>query len=1060
MGRSRYTDELGVRNEQLPNGAYRIVSGTNWLVLIGTDTHLMPIEPWPRSHQDRVSGRTLRAWDAVTGKRWGNPLWHLYKYYSGRATVFDNPGGPVEPRLKPVDVWGFDERGSFNAVCGFLRRLGVRWYMPGELGEVVPSMRSIPLPRIDETVRPDCAVRRINFRFGVHGPELSLWAMRLGLRDPYGLQIAHNMTTMTDRREFLEAHPDWFALYGGKRQNDPHVKNNRLCYCNEGLFRETVAYVRTVFDHYRFDVVSVMPPDGYVALSQCPLWKGKETPERGSRGRLSDYVWDFVNRVAREVAKTHPNKKVSCCAYGAYSLPPLKIKKLEPNVLVCIVGGRRPTNNRPGQQGEIRRLRESCLEKTDQPIMLFENYPFTDRGSYLPAFVPHTLVSSINETKGISLGEDIWLSVNTGFREDAVGFNHFLVYFTARMYWGGKQQEVEAMLDEYGRLFYGPAAQAMRAFFDYCEANWQQMEKDRSKVDRALALFDAAVRAAEPGSVYARRLALIDKYLDDLRSKRRQLAQRRGPVPKLRLVGLAHSEIRIDGRLDERAWQQCPVAATAPLRELQTGRLHVFGTTVKAAWRGSNLYFAIRCDDRSGEPPKVTTKQNDDPAIWYGHVVEILLETDSHSYYQIAVNPAGAVADLDRGATRSAWFDWTAEAEVATHVADGSWTVEIRIPVTEDPNDPLHQVVGRKPTQSLPWHINVCRQRVRENGTEHSALSPTGTASLHVPLKFAHFYDGRSHRFEADPSVTDYVIARRAAIKLMGPRRREEALAAFLALEAGKAGKPTDLQRSDALELAAACLRSMRQFDRADALAERIPIAAVAKTVRMENLLAQRKWAELVRRFGDEQIVAWPFWQCGAGWFARGRALAALRRGKEAEADLTRALQFTSEPRTRTAIWLAIGRNRQRNLKDDEGALAAYRAIIDPATHLGAADQLSAVQEAAQLLAKRKQFDEALALLKKVDIEGMQGSWRGSMPLVLGDLLHAAGQGGSSLPNGCRRPFAPGRSPPPSAGGPQGNRKRRAKRQRPPAGLIERRATVPTGCTIFCSAGLACATFQ
>ncbi|HID22740.1 MAG TPA: DUF4838 domain-containing protein, partial [Planctomycetaceae bacterium] len=492
------------------------------------------------------------------------------------------------------------------------------------------------------------------------------------------------------------------------------VKNNQLCYSNEGLFRETVAYVRTVFDHYRFDVVSVMPPDGYVAICQCPLCKGKDTPQRGSRGRLSDYVWDFVNRVAREVAKTHPNKKVACCAYGAYSLPPLTIEELEPNVLVCIVGGRRPTNNRPEQQEEIRRLRESWLEKTGQPIMIFENYPFTDRGFYLPAFVPHTLASSINETKGLSLGEDIWLSVNAGFREDAVGFNHFMVYFTARMYWGGMQQDVDAMLAEYCRLFYGPAGEAMRAFFDYCEANWQEMEKDRSKVDRALALFNAAVRAAPSGSVFARRLALMDNYSKGLRAKRRQLAQRRGPVPRLRLVGPARSEIHIDGRLDDRAWQQCPVAATARLRELQTGRLPVFGTTVKAAWRGSNLYFAIRCDDRPGEKPRVTTEQNDDPAIWYGDVVEILLQTESHSYYQIAVNPAGALADLDRGAAPSAWFDWTAQAEVATHVGDGFWTVEIRIPVTDDPNDPLHQVVGRKPTQSLPWHINLCRQRVRD----------------------------------------------------------------------------------------------------------------------------------------------------------------------------------------------------------------------------------------------------------------------------------------------------------------------------------------------------------
>ena len=34
------------------------------------------------------------------------------------------------------------------------------------------------------------------------------------------------------------------------------------------------------------------------------------------------------------------------------------------------------------------------------PLIDFENYPFTDRGWYLPAFTPHTVGSSINALKG------------------------------------------------------------------------------------------------------------------------------------------------------------------------------------------------------------------------------------------------------------------------------------------------------------------------------------------------------------------------------------------------------------------------------------------------------------------------------------------------------------------------------------------------------------------------------------------------------------------------------------------------------------------------------------
>lgn len=105
--------------------------------------------------------------------------------------------------------------------------------------------------------------------------------------------------------------------------------------------------------------------------------------------------------------------------------------------------------------------------------------------------------------------------------------------------------------------------------------------------------------------------------------------------------------IKFDGKLDN-AWAQFPVASTDRLCELQTGRPPAFGTTVKSAWHGDSVYFAIRCDEHPDEKLNVTATRTDDNALWYGDAVEILLETEALSFYQIAVNPAGAVADLDR----------------------------------------------------------------------------------------------------------------------------------------------------------------------------------------------------------------------------------------------------------------------------------------------------------------------------------------------------------------------------------------------------------------------------
>ncbi|MCA9116469.1 MAG: DUF4838 domain-containing protein, partial [Planctomycetaceae bacterium] len=411
VGRSPHTDRLKVTPDKLKYGAYRMVSGDGWLVLTGDDTDFVPVEPWAKNNNDRATGKLQREWDEITGAKWGVPNGGMYKNQIRMPADIGLPEG-TETTEKTMTVWSFDERGSFNAVCGFLRSLGVRWYQPGELGEVVPRQATIALPALDETVQPDFPVRQFNIRFGVYGLDTAMWAMRLGTRDVNGIQTAHGLDTMTHRNEIFEAHPEWFALYGGRRQTQPGQRLNQLCYENEGLIDATVKYVRAQFDHYDTDIVSVMPPDGYTAICQCPLCEGKDTPERPDRGRLSDYVWTFVNRVAKEVRKTHPDKKISCCAYGVYTLPPQKIQKLEPNVVVIIVGGRRPTYE---NQQELARLRADWAAKTDNPIMIFENYPFTGRGWYLPSYQPHVLGDSINATKGISMGEDIWLTIRQDF---------------------------------------------------------------------------------------------------------------------------------------------------------------------------------------------------------------------------------------------------------------------------------------------------------------------------------------------------------------------------------------------------------------------------------------------------------------------------------------------------------------------------------------------------------------------------------------------------------------------------------------------------------------------
>ena len=1035
VGESPHAGKLGVTADRLEHGAYRITSGEKWLALIGDDTDFTPKEPWAKNNSGR-GAKLQSAWEKASGLPFGVPNGGLYKYRERMPEALAKEDREY--------LWQFDERGSFNAVCGFLRRLGVRWYLPGELGEVVPKMKSIPLPRrevtrrvsegksestkavkfladasgylFDETVRPDFEIRQFSVRFATADEEVMRWAMRLGIRHPYGLMIAHGMHTMTHPDILKTQHPDWFALYGGKRDTQTGKRLNHLCYSNEELFDATVKWAQAQFDVYDYESVSIMPPDAYGSICQCELCEGKQVDEMDARGKLSNHVWDFANRVAREVRKTHPNKLIACCAYGANTLPPTNIDKLEPNVQVIIVGGRRPRNSLPEQREYVRNLRAGWLKLTDRPIIVFENYPFTGRGTYLPGFVARTNGESINATKGVSRGEDIWLSFPRYHDDPNIGFDHFQVYFTARMWWGGKDADVEALLDEYCRLFYGPAGSKMKAFFNYCEANYQAMEKEKEKADMELEMIEQAKLEVSPDSTYATRLALIDNFLNALRNKAKQLGQGRGLVAKMRTVLKPIEPIVVDGKLDDEYWVRHREWSVGRLHELQTGTPPVFGTSVMAGWdrTGQHLYFGIRCEETVGQASSlpsndqsdsrqagslphlnITATKHDDEAIWYGDVVEIELATDSHSYYQIAVNPAGALVDLDRGADKSARFRWESQAEVATHIAADHWTVEIRIPVTDDENDPLNQVIGRKPSQSLPWHFNICRQRIRENGSEYSALSPTGTAGFHVPMKFAHFYDGGSHTFDVDETVTDFLIEFSAARKLMSRREYDEALTAFVALSQRE--KATDYQKSHALSQAAACARLGKNFERATELASQIPLEATAKTVQMENLLGERKWDAVIEQFGNEDLSTWPFTQIGAAAFARGRAYYGAKTGDKADADLRLALEFTSDSRVRMSILRTMAHNRETVLKDDDLALETYRTIASSKTNTGSAEYFTGLQGAARILTRRGEYDEALKVLSLVDPEKLGGSWTGSMWLSRGQTLEAAGRKSEAL---------------------------------------------------------------
>ncbi len=953
VGRSAHTDALKLTDAGLAHGAFRIVATDRALVLLGHDADFTPPEPHARHNGDIP--RATAEWDKLTGAKWGFPHVQLYKSQHGK-----------------LKLWEQDERGSFNAVCELLRRLGVRWFMPGEIGEVVPKLATIRIPVGDETVRPGFALRypyQYFKRFSMTSVDELMWQLRLGLSEApevIGLgDLGHGINPVHERPEMRDAHPEWYVLSGRKRETAGSFGAGKPCLSSPGLFAENVRFVRAMFDIYKEPMVSVMPEDGYVALCQCELCKGKGTPERGWNGQISDYVWDYVNRVGLELMKTHPDKKILCFAYGAYQAPPAKIARLSPNIVVGITQARsafyEPTERKVHEE-----LRAAWRTRTTQPLLIWDYYLGSRPGHVyesLPMFFTRQVAEDLKSLKGISLGDFIEVQREwEGLKSLAA--NHLNLYVNSR-YWWNADQPLEPLLEDYCAKFYGPAAAEMRAFIAFSEANWMHMRKQPDKIDAAFALLAKAQAKVPTDSGFAKRIGIIADYIAPMKQLREQLTHKRENVPHIQLLPNEGKPIVVDGQLDEAVWQRPGGWGFA---ELETGRTPYLGTTFKAAWQGDSLILAITCRERDPARLASALKEQDSGAIWDGDVVELLIETQVHSYYQIAINPAGAVTDLDRAGGKLNTL-WKAGLQVATSRDSNSWTIELRLPVADEQQavlNPLNGVAGRPPSLTYPWHFNLCRQRIGEHGVELSALSPTGANNFHVTERFAMLNMKLGGTNQGNPSLnpqrrTGYVLQRADALDVVKQGKHAEALAAFHQLATNK---PTDLQQADALAQAIECALRLKQPAEALALAQQIRLPHHAKLARMRVLDANRQWGDLTTQFAHEDLAQWPDPLVAEAAALRGHAWLMVKDGPKAERDLQQAVAWTTEDNQKGECLLNLGSTCRQLLKDDAKAIAAYRRVYATRNEF---KHCTAAVAVAGILSSQGKPAEAQAELARID---------------------------------------------------------------------------------------------
>jgi hypothetical protein len=367
-------------------------------------------------------------------------------------------------------VAGNQELGTLYGVYTLLERLGVRFYMPGEFGEVVPSRSDLRLGTMEESQVPAFRYRWI---------DRGAWAlqnkMNIGIEvdgKPAGPQWQWSFHThfyLVSPDVYFDAHPEWFALVKGKRRRRQREgqQGYQLCTTNPELIEQLSNNVIAYFgEHPDVDILSLAPQDGGGFCTCTPCRALDEVRPEGEawHARYSNRLAVFNNEVARRVAKIHPEKIIKVGAYALYLRAPQDPDyRPEPNLAVQVCHTYSCNNHSIAsdcfrQKKYFRGELEHWARITDH-LFIYEYYNKGMWGS-MPYDQVHVIREDLPYYKRI--GVEGFYTQKAGKKWPACGLNH---YVAAKLAWD-VELDVDLLLADYYANFFGEAAAPMGRYYE------------------------------------------------------------------------------------------------------------------------------------------------------------------------------------------------------------------------------------------------------------------------------------------------------------------------------------------------------------------------------------------------------------------------------------------------------------------------------------------------------------------------------------------------------------------------------------------------------------------
>lgn len=418
------------------------------------------------------------------------------------------------------------QAGTLTAAYEFLERVaGVRWYGDDDLYIVVPRSETLTVPDLDIAQSPAFEYRCISYSPGGALSEITGRRWRLG--NAYAVNHRHNWWQVLPIEQYREEHPEYFALVGGRRTDSYYLRGRhggQVCTSNPEVVR---IFAEAAIEHLgrdpRRNMFPISPNDGG-GFCECEGCRALDVPgyvhEEGRHAGtpvLTDRMLTFYNAVADRVLPERPDGFLGAYIYSRYQDPPRRVDRVAPNLALVRVlnsGWRAYTPER--QQADRERVAEWTRLNFDGKLFVYDIFEHSSRtGGLLQSHlsvIPERLRAWHEEgAQGAYLyGYGSW---ETGGPSG---------YLMGRMLWDPSVDDA-AIVEEYFRDLYGPAAALVRAYYEGVEQAWADALEGRappalaaehylqgpSRVRTAGTVLTAAERIAQNGALLdeAERLA-------------------------------------------------------------------------------------------------------------------------------------------------------------------------------------------------------------------------------------------------------------------------------------------------------------------------------------------------------------------------------------------------------------------------------------------------------------------------------------------------------------------------------------------------------------------------